>query len=262
MLSALCLAKATIPSSIVENVHHQEEVVSIGNIEALSCAMECRDASTSNALSVTSAMGTPLRYIPRHDTPRIEYGTAGIASGDVVVRHKVDVHRTGLGCPAGPIALAKHFHKIVRRAELAGRRIVLLEDSYRIAMPIISHAEIEKTKTYFRETMFRGPIIWRTVMRSNNAHDYKKIRRILEKGWAETDPRVEKELIRFSVEEFYKNIPQEYWGEFQKSLKEQFADDYSAITDYIWDDSVFASPENAERLHGKEDILIFYFRRD
>ena len=41
---------------------------------------------------------------------------------------------------AGPIALAKHFHKIVRRAELAGRRIVLLEDSYRIAMPIISHS--------------------------------------------------------------------------------------------------------------------------
>ncbi len=69
LLGALCLAKATIPSSIVENVHHQEEVVSIGNIEALSCALECRDASTSNAISVTSAMGTPLRYIPRHDTP-------------------------------------------------------------------------------------------------------------------------------------------------------------------------------------------------
>ena len=69
MLSALCLAKATIPSSIVEKVQHQEEVVSIGNIEVLSCALECRDASTSNALSVTSAMGTPLRYIPRHDTP-------------------------------------------------------------------------------------------------------------------------------------------------------------------------------------------------
>ena len=125
--------------------------------------------------------------------------------------------------------------------------------------------QIEKTKAYFRETMFRGPIIWRTVMRSNNAHDYKKIRKILEKGWAETDPRVEKELIRFSVEEFYKNIPQEYWGDFQKSLKEQFADDYSAITDYIWDDSIFASPENAERLHGKEDILsdkLFRFQQD
>lgn len=69
LLGALCLAKATIPSSIVENVQHQEEVVSIGNIEALSCALECRDASTSNALSVTSVMGTPLRYIPRHDAP-------------------------------------------------------------------------------------------------------------------------------------------------------------------------------------------------
>lgn len=69
LLSALCLAKATIPSSIVENVQHQEEVVSIGNIEALSCALECRDASTSNAISVTPAMGAPLRYIPRHNTP-------------------------------------------------------------------------------------------------------------------------------------------------------------------------------------------------
>lgn len=69
LLSALCLAKATIPSSIVEHMQHQEEVVSIGNIEALSCALECRDASTSNALSVNSAMGSPLRYIPRHDTP-------------------------------------------------------------------------------------------------------------------------------------------------------------------------------------------------
>ena len=69
LLSALCLAKATIPSSIVEQMQHQEEVVSIGNIEALPCDLECRDASTSNALSVNSAMGSPLRYIPRHDTP-------------------------------------------------------------------------------------------------------------------------------------------------------------------------------------------------
>ena len=113
---------------------------------------------------------------------------------------------------------------------------------------------VEKSKIYFRETLVKGAIIWRTMMRMSNAQDTTKLYDILQKGMAETDPRVEKELVRYSIEQFYENVPAKYYGKFQKKLRKRFGKDYDALTDYLWDDSFVSSEQRARAFTGVDEL--------
>ncbi len=124
---------------------------------------------------------------------------------------------------------------------------------------------IERAKVCFRETMFRGPIIWRTLMRMSSCKDLDSMKKHLYEGFNETDPRVEKDLIRLSVREFYTHIPAEFWGPYQRELHEKYGIDYDSLTDFIWDNSIFSSTEKASKLESKEDLLtdpLFRFQQD
>ncbi len=101
-------------------------------------------------------------------------------------------------------------------------------------------AFVERNKAWFRETMFRGPMIWRTIMRVANSKDFDKAQKFIRKGLEETDPRVEKELVNLAVQQYYTHVDSSFWGPYQKELAREFGTDYAALTDRIWDGSVFS----------------------
>ena len=107
--------------------------------------------------------------------------------------------------------------------------------------------EVERNKAYFRETFFRGTIIGRTIMRMNSARGkFKPMKKSLMRGMAETDPRVERDLLEYSVAQYFTNIDASLFGLYQRDLSAKFGTDFKAMTDYIWAGTMVASREKAE----------------
>lgn len=115
--------------------------------------------------------------------------------------------------------------------------------------------EVERNKAYFRETMFRGTIIGRTIMRMKSAGgNMRKMKGYLRRGMDETDPRVEKELLRFAAQQYFTHIDPSYLGPWQKELAARFGTDFDAMTDYIWEGTMFASEEKAREFSSPEQF--------
>ena len=115
--------------------------------------------------------------------------------------------------------------------------------------------EVERNKTYYRETLVRGTIIVRTMMRMNAARgDYAKMREALDRGMSETDPRVEKELLQYAVQQYFENVDSRFFGPFQKELLSRFGQDYGAMTDYVWEGTCVASAEAAAEFASPEQF--------
>ena len=121
---------------------------------------------------------------------------------------------------------------------------------------ISATSDVELQKVYYRETLVRGLIISRYLMRMGSAKDTSDCRKALNQALAETDPRVERELLRFSVEEFFTHIRPEFLPEFHTSLKERFGTDYTAMADWLW----YSSCVSTGSLNIKEDPLYRYVR--
>ena len=106
---------------------------------------------------------------------------------------------------------------------------------------------VERNKAYFRETFFRGTIIGRTIMRMNSARGkFKPMKKYLMRGVSETDPRVERDLLEYSVSQYFTNIDTSLFGPYQRELSAKFGTDFKAMTDYIWAGTMVASREKAE----------------
>ena len=104
-----------------------------------------------------------------------------------------------------------------------------------------SISAIEKQKVYYRETLVRGLQIGRTLTRMGVAEkDLEKMKKQFAIGLAETDPRVEKELLAFLVKEFMSNIDPVWLQPIHLELKEKFGDDYTAMAAWLWDNSCLA----------------------
>ena len=115
--------------------------------------------------------------------------------------------------------------------------------------------EVERNKAYFRETFFRGTIIGRTIMRMNSARGkFKPMKKSLMRGMAETDPRVERDLLEYSVSQYFTNIDTSLFGPYQRELSAKFGTDFKAMTDYIWAGTMVASPEKAAEFHDPEQF--------
>lgn len=107
--------------------------------------------------------------------------------------------------------------------------------------------DVERNKSYYRGLIFNGTIIARTIMRMNSAKgDYDKMKGYIKRGLAETDPGVEKELLRYSVGEYFTLMDNSYFGPYHKELADKFGSDYDAMTDYIWEGTYLSSPQKAE----------------
>lgn len=114
--------------------------------------------------------------------------------------------------------------------------------------------EVERAKIYYRETIFRGTYIAKTFMRMKNAHEDSGCRRFLKIGMEETDPRVEKDLLKYAVKEFYSNVDSSYYGPFQREMSARFGEDYNAMASYMWDSSFVCSQERAKCYRGRKQF--------
>ena len=103
-------------------------------------------------------------------------------------------------------------------------------------------ADIERLKVYYREALVRSMRIGQALMRMGGSgrDGVEHQRQLLAQGLEQTDPRVEKELLAFSVEEFLTNLPQRYLAPFHQQLLKDFGNDFKAMANWIWEHSCVA----------------------
>ena len=95
--------------------------------------------------------------------------------------------------------------------------------------------DVEREKAYYRETFIRGVRITPTMLRMSNAKTEEAREEIYRRGIAELDPRVEKELLAYALEEYFGHIPAEVVGHRQDSLYRAFSGDFTALAAHLWD---------------------------
>ena len=113
---------------------------------------------------------------------------------------------------------------------------------------------IERDKVFYRETMFRGTYINRYLMRAGNSSSLEKAKETLRQGLAETDARVEKELLEYACKEYFDNLESYYFGKFQNKMLDRFGSDYKAMADYLWSRSVVSSQERIDGINSIDEI--------
>lgn len=128
------------------------------------------------------------------------------------------------------------------RKEMWGTLIPDLKKAYR------DYAGGEKDKIFFRETVFRGTFISRYLMRAKNAKDVEAARKALLAGIAETDPRVEKELLAYAAKQYFSNLDSYYFGDYQQKLLDRFGKNWEAMADYLWNSSLISSEDKVNSL--------------
>lgn len=106
---------------------------------------------------------------------------------------------------------------------------------------------VERNKEYYRETLFRGTMIARTIFRMHNGHHSpEELRTILEEGLKATDPRVERDLLAFALEKYFTNVDTSFFGPYQKELAARFGRDFTAMRDWLWEGSLVAAGFSSE----------------
>ena len=121
------------------------------------------------------------------------------------------------------------------------------------------NAMVEANRIYFRETLFRGMILTRSIMRMGNARDkQEEFRRAL----AETDPRVEHDLLVYSSAEYFAGVDSSFYGPYQRELMQQFHGDVTALAEYLWDQTFFTRPETVVTRELYENDPLVRFVKD
>lgn len=113
---------------------------------------------------------------------------------------------------------------------------------------------IERDKVFYRETMFRGTYINRYLMCAGNSSSLEKAKETLRQGLAQTDARVEKELLEYACKEYFDNLESYYFGKFQNKMLDRFGSDYKAMAEYLWSRSVISSQERVDRINSIDEI--------
>ena len=126
-------------------------------------------------------------------------------------------------------------------------------------------ADADCNRNWYRETMVRGTRISRIATRIHSLrhkHEPEREKQVAETNrndFEQMDMRVEKDLFRYSVEQFYEHVDTTFWGPFQKELKQKYGSDYDALCDALWIDRMMTSEDDIFRFF--TDISIVEFNR-
>ena len=111
---------------------------------------------------------------------------------------------------------------------------------------------VERSLTCYRETMIRGTQYQSIAMRIRSlanaktpearAQSAKSVRAAVLKTLEETDPRVERELWRYAVEQFYEGVDSCWWQPFEREVYAVYGRDYDALCTNVWDRSWVSDP--------------------
>jgi len=139
----------------------------------------------------------------------------------------------------GELACVHRFGVIPRRrAQEAGMDRALLDA---LEKEVQGNSAVELQKVYYRETLVRGLTVSRYLMRMGSARDSVQCRKALEAAHAGTDPRVERELLAFSVEEFFTHIDPAFLTDWHRELQARFGTDYAAMAAWLWEHSCLST---------------------
>jgi len=103
-------------------------------------------------------------------------------------------------------------------------------------------ADIERLKLYYREMLVRSMRIGTCLMRvgGSSREGLELQRKLLAQGLAQNDPRVEKEMLAFSVKEFLTHMPERFLRPLHRQLLNDFGTNYEAMASWIWEHSCVA----------------------
>jgi len=131
-------------------------------------------------------------------------------------------------------------------------------------------ADIELLKLYYREMLVRSMRIGTCLMRvgGNTRDGLEQQRKLLAQGLEQNDPRVEKEMLVFSLKEFLTHMPERFLKPIHRQLLQDFGTDYEAMANWIWEHSCVADwgrvpdEEIVARFNGDvdQDALYRYVR--
>ncbi len=112
--------------------------------------------------------------------------------------------------------------------------------------------EVKRNEMWFRECIVRSSAIFGVALRLNVGQ--KRSIETLPNIYNGMDLRVERDIFRNAIEEYYSNVSDAYLGAFQKSIKTQYGEDYDAICAAVWDASLLSDTANlAGIIDGSKD---------
>lgn len=114
--------------------------------------------------------------------------------------------------------------------------------------------EGKKNRAIYRETLFRGTFISRYCFRAANAHSLEDAKKSLRQALAETDPRVEKELLAYSLSEYIERMDTCYFGPFIKGLWSRFGNNCDEMSEYLWDNSALSSDIKINGIESLDEV--------
>ncbi len=100
-------------------------------------------------------------------------------------------------------------------------------------------ADGERNVNYFRETVIRGTRIARVCHRRNT--------KALLREYESIDLRVEKDLFKFAVAEFYRNVNPELIKGYHRQLLADFPD-YEELAEHIWSSSILTDEARVQEM--------------
>lgn len=116
--------------------------------------------------------------------------------------------------------------------------------------------DIEKNSYYFRETMIRGSQLALIMRRAHNPRNTAGTGEKMLEKYGDIDLRLEKELLEYAVGVFVNNLDPVFLSQWQKDVIADFSRDgecdVKALTDALWNSSIFTSEEGIARLGRKE----------
>ena len=105
---------------------------------------------------------------------------------------------------------------------------------YRLGRKYEEVAGINQQIVYFQETLVRGTNLHRyanALFRGDTA--------LVEKEIKSLDMRVERDLLRYSLAQFYKYVHRDYWGDYLTDVYDRCGGDVDAILREVWDGHIY-----------------------
>ena len=101
---------------------------------------------------------------------------------------------------------------------------------YRLGQKYEDVAGINQQIVYFQETLVRGTNLHRYA---NALHRGDTV--MAAKELASLDMRVERDLMRYSLSQFFKYVRRDYWGDYLRGLYDRFGGDVDAMLNEVFD---------------------------
>ncbi len=167
--------------------------------------------------------------------------------------------------------LREWINKDSKRAEKWGDLLERLEESYK------SREDITKAKKYYQETLVSGQGFIYFGNRANSLRNIKEregvdtikvgskhqiyLKNLMERGYQSSWMPLEKELMNYQLDIFFKNVENQYWGEYLTELHNKFKGDAQKITNFVFGTSNILNKERFYKLI-EEDQPIDLFIND